>query len=212
MKNVRIPALVLAIAFSIIMLPSCANNSPPGNGVTLQTEQDVTPQTQQDEEYLNVIYQKYVSMLNPNGGIAGGPWAAPSDIDPNSLVDFCSFNDLLNTSGESGAKQIFFVPAEEVEAALLQYFDGISPEYLRTSRYYEFDEIPGWDYTNQYYMPQGGGGGLTKALKVEEDGDILRIVVGYYYGDDTVNPIDTFLLSVRLEENGFKYLSYETYP
>jgi len=186
------------------MFTSCANNSPSDGSAAVQT--------QQDEEYLNEIYQKYVWPLNANSGIAAGPWATPSDIASDLLVDFCSFNDLLNTSGEKGTKQIFFVPAEEVEAALLKYFDGISPEYLRTSQFYEFDEIPGWDSTNNYYMPQGGGGGLTKALKVEEDGDILCIVVGYYYGDDTENPVDTFLLSVRVEEDGFKYLSYETYP
>ncbi|MPM39721.1 hypothetical protein SDC9_86355 [bioreactor metagenome] len=207
MKNskVRILALALAIIFPLIMLPSCVNNSSPDGSAAVQT--------QQDEEYLNEIYQKYVSMLNANSGITDYPWATPSDIAADQLVDFCSFNNLLKLKGPNGEYegQIFFVPAEEVEAALLKYFDGISPEYLRTSRYYEFDEIPGRDYKNKYLMPQGGGGGLTKALKVEEDGDILRIVVGVYVGDDTENPVDTFLLSVRVEEDGFKYLSYETY-
>jgi hypothetical protein len=127
-------------------------------------------------------------------------------------VDFCQFNDLLGlkVNGEYEVDGLH-APAEKVEAAVLQYFDGISPEYLRTSQWYEWDKISGQDFTNEYIMMAGGGGGSTKVLDAEQDNDLLRIVVGFYLGDDLDHPVNTFLLTVRLEENGFKYLSYELY-
>ena len=169
--------------------------------------------TLQDEEYLHEIYQKYVSLLNPNSGITSSIWETPQDISADDLVDFCAFNDLLyqknaNDEYESGN---IYARAELVEVALLQYFNDISPEYLRTSRWYEYNEIPGRDNKNKYIMMMGGGGGLIKVLSAEKDGDILNIVVGLYVGDDTDNVEKAFMLSLKLEESGFKYLSYTEY-
>ncbi len=200
MKHIFTKLFTLVAAFLLIFLLSCLNNETP-----------IVPT--QDEEYRNEIYLKYVDPINR--GLAIYSWETPSEISADVLIVFCSNNNLLQLSGPYGDYEglIFLVPATEVEAAISQYFDGLSPEHLRTSQFYEYDEIPGHDSTNKYYMPMGYSSGCdSTVLHVEEDGDILRIVGQSYAWYDYDTPMETFLLTVRLEQDGFKYLSCEVFP
>ena len=198
MKHIFTNLFTLVAAFLLIFLLSRLNNETP-----------IVPT--QDEQYRNEICQKYVSFAD---AIIFYSWKTPNEIPADILMWFCSRNNVLQLSGPYGDYEglIFLVPATEVEAAMSQYFDGLSPEHLRTSEYYEYEYLNDRDYLNRYYMPMGSGCCDSTVLHVEEDGDILRIVGQGYALNDSVTPLETFLLTVRLEQDGFKYLSCEVFP
>ncbi len=99
--------------------------------------------------------------------------------------------------------------ADEVEHAVMQYFD-VSPDYLRTSKLYNFyDEDTGRRYDDAYLLPFGfGGGGSARALDFSQDKNTLTITVGVFGPDDAVMPVLTGTLTVYLGESGFEYVSY----
>ncbi len=167
----------------------------------------------QDEAYLEEITQKYVHPLIPYGGILLQSWETASDIPADNLIDFCAYNNLLGMETDESGQYAEFshrAPGTETEGAIQKYFD-VTADYLRTSSRYNYvDETTNERYENDYVMLDSGGGGGTRALQTEQDGELLHIVVGIYGPDDAPNrPWATGNLVVKPEGYGFKYISYE---
>lgn len=141
----------------------------------------------------------------PYGRILINSWPTAGNISANNLIDFCAFNNLLNLPLDENKEYTIdnhHGQDEQVEAAIRRYFD-VTVEYLRTSSRY--------NYADGYIMLNGGGGGRTRALNAEQDGDLFKITVGLYGPDDEApdRPAKIGLLTIRLDGNNYQYLSCE---
>jgi hypothetical protein len=144
-----------------------------------------------------------------DSSISHTEWASPLDIASDALVMFVAFNNLLELPMEYGEYVEHFGPADRVEAAIQRFFD-VPVEHIRTSRWFEYEDVEfGVSYQDAYIMlSPGGGGAWTRAIDFTQSGDMLWITVAAGGGnDEEENPRALYLLTVRLDEVGFRYLS-----
>jgi len=194
---------VILLLLALLTLAACGGGSssalPSSTPSSAPSSSQPTSSSAQDELTLDEVNRNYVRLLPITREISHSEWASPINIPASDLVYFCDDNNLLGFGHDDLPHEC---PAEAVEAAVQKYFD-VPAEYLRTAR--EFDEK-----TMTYTMLPGGGGGWTRAMSYEREGDLLRIVVwsGWGGGPEDGYPTQLFLLTVRIEADGFKYLSY----
>lgn len=215
----RLLALIAAI---IIILCGCTAN----NSQTVSYASDSEPVRSsgnsinsdvQDTAFLDTLTVTYVRPLMPSGAILLSSWETAEEIAADELVEFCAFNNLLNKPVTPSDATIYngavYVDhegaADEVENAIQKYFD-VSKDYLRTSKLYNFyDQETNVQYKDAYMLPDGfGGGSSIKAMAAEQSESQLLITVGIFSPDDLKKPAMTGVLTVRLEKEGFKYVSY----
>lgn len=163
-----------------------------------------------DTKNTDNLYETYVQPLNPTGGILIKEWASPADISSSDLIQFCAFNNLLgketnppNTLISDGGQYIdTFALASDVENSIQHYFD-ISSDYLKSAKEYEYEGNRG-----MYLLGCGfGGSGSAKVLQATQKEDLLQLEIGIFSPDND-NPSITGILSIKLEEDSFNYLSY----
>ncbi len=213
----------LAIITTVLMvLCGCAaNNSrtvlyPNDSGPVRSSGSSINSDVQ-DTAFLDTLTVTYVRPLMPSSSILISSWETAEEIAADELVKFCAFNNLLNkpvtpsdTTIYNGAEYVDHEgAASEVENAIQKYFH-VSKDYLRTSKLYNFyDEDTNVQYKDAYMLPDGfGGGGSVKAMAAEQSESQLLITVGIFGPDDLKNPAMMGFLTVRLEKDGFKYVSY----
>lgn len=153
--------------------------------------------------------QKYLLPLIPTGHMYTYGWKSVQEIQPDDLVNFCAYNNLLNLpvtpedlTIAGGAEYVQNESeAEAVEEAIRQYFD-VDAQQLRQSQFYHPER-------NTYTMLCGFGGGYGMQLMGGyTEGEILYLQVGE--GGVEEEPVYTGTLKIKIiDETHWKYLSYE---
>ncbi len=214
--------LLAVVTAALVLLCGCAAN----NSQTISYASDSEPVRSsgssinsdvQDTAFLDTLIVTYVRPLMPSGAILLSSWETAEEIAADELVKFCAFNNLLNKPVTPSNATIYngaeYVDhegaADKVENAIQKYFD-VSKDYLRTSKLYNFyDQETNVQYKDAYMLPDGfGGGGSVKVMAAEQNESQLLITVGIFGPDDPKKPAMTGVLTIGLEKEGFKYVSY----
>ena len=153
--------------------------------------------------------EKYLFPLIPTGDLYTYGWESVQDIQPDDLINFCAYNNLLHlpvTPEEltiAGGAQYVENEAsvEAVEAAVRQYFD-VDAETMRKSQFYHQE-------SNAYTLLCGFGGGYGMTLMGGyTEGDMMYLQIGE--GGVEEQPTYTGTLKIKVtDETHWKYLSYQ---
>lgn len=193
----------------LILLPGCADNGDQAakseqsqfystnNSETDMPQIDLTDYETLTETYLN---QPFFA------GVTADVWTDAFNIDSEALVNFYAIHWMKETKSD-GAD--FRFPTKDVDKYLKQYFDISDLDVIRYSVWY--------DEKKDVYWSEGlGDGGSARVVKAELDDDILKLTYNVYSPAYDTTVVWDGVLTIRLEENGFKYvenfMEYPEYP
>ena len=159
------------------------------------------------QEQLEQFYEEYfypVFLSSVTAATWDGPedWDNPEEHWPDRLVNCYTAAKYYSAAGEAEKGELepeTTVPQQELEEWTMARFD-VTADFLRQSSQYDEDR-------QVYVLEYLGGAASSRVVGAEKNGDVLSLSFEYYSPADEETVIRTGVLDLRLEEDGYRFVS-----